>query len=136
MENWLDHLATKFARQFEPWSYWALSRAMDLFDFGRVGDTSQDPSNPPQVAKTLQLARALIIGVKEDLLFPVAQQQAIATLLTTAGITTDYIELSSPSGHDAFLTEAGLFTPVLSQFLNSLAHPTPTLNEARSAICA
>ena len=136
VENWLDHLATKFARQFEPWSYWALSRAMDLFDFGRVGDTSQDPSNPPQVAKTLQLARALIIGVKEDLLFPVAQQQAIATLLTTAGITTDYIELSSPSGHDAFLTEAGLFTPVLSQFLNSLAHPTPTLNEARSAICA
>ncbi len=47
VENWLDHLATKFARQFEPWSYWALSRAMDLFDFGRVGDTSQDPSNPP-----------------------------------------------------------------------------------------
>ena len=133
VESWLDHLANKFANQFEPWSYWALSRAMDLFDFGQVGELSAGPSDPARTAKTLRLTRALVIGVQEDLLFPVTQQQAIAALLTSADIATEYVELSSPSGHDAFLTEAALFTPVMRRFLNSLTRPTPTTIRPSSA---
>ena len=120
VENWLEHLAQKFVRQFDPWSYWYVSRAMDLFDFGAHG---ADPEVPGQVtnlrraAVRLRVERALVIGVQEDLLFPVEQQRTIASELKAAGIDTQYAELSSPYGHDAFLTEHALFAPLLAAFL-------------------
>jgi homoserine O-acetyltransferase len=111
VEGWLEHLAQKFARQFDPWSYWTLSRAMDLYDFG-------DPHGPQAAAAGLNLERALVIGVREDTLFRIDQQETLASVLAGAGIPTEYIKLSSPYGHDAFLTEVELFTPVLRTFLN------------------
>ena len=107
-------------RQFDPWSYWYVSRAMDLFDFGAHGADPAVPgqvTNPERAAALLQLERALVIGVQEDLLFPVEQQRTIDSVLRGAGIDTDYVELSSAYGHDAFLTEEQLFTPVLAGFL-------------------
>lgn len=138
VENWLEHLAQKFVRQFDPWSYWYVSRAMDLFDFGVHG---ADPEVPGQVtnlhraAVRLRVERALVIGVQEDLLFPVEQQRAVASELKAAGIDTQYAELSSPYGHDAFLTEHALFTPLLSAFFAApaaaSARPRP---ESRATI--
>ena len=135
VENWLEHLAQKFVRQFDPWAYWFVSRAMDLFDFGAHG---ADPTIPGQVsnieraAARLQLERALVIGVHEDRLFPIDQQRAIAGALKAAGIDTCYVELSSPYGHDAFLAEHALFTPALAAFLSGerVASSRPAL-EAR-----
>jgi homoserine acetyltransferase len=46
-------------------------------------------------------------------------------VLEAAGIRTDYVELASPYGHDAFLTEHRLFSPVLASFLDDLAATTP-----------
>jgi homoserine O-acetyltransferase len=125
VENWLEHLAQKFARSFEPWAYWTISRAMDLFDFGAHGavpggDATVHRHAAADIARAaarLRLERALVVGVTEDLLFPVAGQHALAATLTAAGIATEMVELSSPYGHDAFLTEAALFTPVLRGFL-------------------
>jgi homoserine O-acetyltransferase len=111
VESWLEHQANKFQRTFDPWSYWYLSRAMDLFDFGAHGG-----SNEAAAAK-LRLERALVIGVHEDTLFPITQQRAIADLLRDAGIDTEFVELSSQYGHDAFLVEERLFTPLLGRFL-------------------
>jgi homoserine O-acetyltransferase len=133
VENWLEHLAQKFVRQFDPWAYWTISRAMDLFDFGAHGATPQGDavvhahaaSDVARAAAYLRLERALVVGVEEDLLFPVAQQREIASVLRTAGIDTEYVELSSPYGHDAFLTEEPLFTPVLGGFLSAAAEPAP-----------
>ncbi len=125
VESWLEHVAQKFVKQFDPWSYWTISRAMDLFDFGAHG-TSPDgdavvhthaDSDVARAASFLKVERALVVGVKEDLLFPVEQQRTVASVLRAAGIDTGYVELSSPYGHDAFLTEEQLFTPVLGGFL-------------------
>ena len=125
VENWLEHLAQKFALQFDPWAYWYISRAMDLFDFGAHsvvagGDATvhrHSAADHERAAARLAVERALVIGVAEDLLFPVVQQRAVAATLRAAGVNTEYAELSSPYGHDAFLTEPGLFTPVLGGFL-------------------
>lgn len=117
VERWLDHLGDKFARSFDPWSYWHLSRAMDLFQFDRHGDTLLD------AARRLRLEEALVIGVTQDLLFPATQQREIAETLAAAGIATRHVELSSPAGHDAFLTETALFTPVIQDFLATSNRP-------------
>ena len=125
VENWLEHLAQKWEQQFNPWSYWYISRAMDLFDFAdhadveaRAGDGRRRQSEHlASAAKRLELEYALVIGVKQDVLFPLAQQRAIADLLRAASLETEFAQLTSPYGHDAFLTETALFTPVLRRFL-------------------
>ncbi len=133
VESWLEHLAQKFVRQFDPWAYWYISRAMDLFDFAAHGAAPEgdavvhrhDAADAARAASYLRLERTLIIGVQEDLLFPVNQQREIAGVLDAAGIQTDYVELASPYGHDAFLTETALFTPVLAGFLDELGIGLP-----------
>ena len=82
VESWLEHLAQKFVRQFDPWSYWTISRAMDLFDFGAFGVRPGEDglrhrgaTDTAAAARRLELERALVIGVREDLLFPVDQQR-------------------------------------------------------------
>jgi homoserine O-acetyltransferase len=123
VEHWLAHLADKFVAQFDPWAYWYLSRAMDLFDFGAHGkpaghSTEGDERTPLQrAARKLKLEHCLVIGVHEDSLFPLAQQREIAAVLAGAGIHTTLHELHSPYGHDAFLTETALFTPLLRDAL-------------------
>lgn len=112
VESWLEHLARKFVRTFDPWSYWYVSRAMDLYDFALHGGGDR-----ARAAARLKLERALVIGVHEDLLFPLEQQREMASTLSAAGIPTQFAELHSPYGHDAFLVEDALFTPLLGGFL-------------------
>ena len=124
VESWLEHQAQKFVRQFDPWAYWYVSRAMDLFDVGAhasTGGPRHEPSRAEadraQALAGLRVGRALVIGVREDLLFPIGQQRAVAAALRAAGVDTDFVELGSPYGHDAFLVERALFTPLLADFL-------------------
>ena len=124
VESWLEHQAQKFVRQFDPWSYWYVSRAMDLFDVaghaavgGPRHQQSQAEAQRLRALEGLRVGRALVIGVREDILFPISQQRAVAAALRTSGIDTEFVELSSPYGHDAFLVERDTFTPVLADFL-------------------
>lgn len=130
VESWLEHQANKFVRTFHPWSYWHLSRAMDLFEFGAHATNADEAQahateNRLRAAAKLKLERALVIGVKEDSPFPVAQQRAVAQLLADAGIETTFAELSSPYGHDAFLVEHAAFTPPIAALLDSVAPGAP-----------
>jgi homoserine O-acetyltransferase len=125
IESWLEHQANKFVRTFHPWSYWHLSRAMDLFEFGAHAAgadaaTAHATEHRARAAARLRLQRALVIGVREDLLFPVEQQRAVATLLRDVGIDTTFVELASPYGHDAFLVEERAFTAPIAGFLDKL----------------
>ena len=121
VESWLEHQANKFVRQFHPWSYWYLSRAMDLFDLAAHGG-----------ANAIRAERALVIGVHEDLLFPLDQQRALASALRDAGIPTEFVDLHSHYGHDAFLVEERLFRPLLAGFLDA-PQPAPPPHAAPSS---
>lgn len=137
VESWLDYQAAKFERVFDPGSYWVISRAMDLFEFGALQPVAAvaspaptlplDTGNAAQVsaartaaAARLRHERALVIGVHEDHLFPLDQQRQVAELVGAAGVPTKFLEMNSPHGHDAFLVEHEAFTQALRRFLNCL----------------
>ncbi len=118
VESWLEHQAEKFASRFDAWSYWYLSRAMDLFN---LAAHKRDASHAAGAAYGLKAERALVIGVHEDQLFPLYQQTDIAKMLEAEGVATEFVELSSPYGHDAFLVEDEMFAPLIRGFLDSAA---------------
>jgi homoserine acetyltransferase len=87
---------------------------MDLFSFPELERTLRATT-----PFTLGKGKALVIGVQEDQLFPIASQAEVAQKLAVEGIPTQFERLSSPYGHDAFLTERGLFEPILQSFLDT-----------------
>ena len=111
IEGYLESQAEKFAGSFDANCYLYLSRAMDRFNLAQHG---------PGVAEVLQRARleaALIIGVETDLLFPIGEQQDLATALRDAGVATSFSPLVCREGHDAFLVDTTAFTAPLRSFL-------------------
>ncbi|MEL6673477.1 MAG: homoserine O-acetyltransferase [Bacteroidota bacterium] len=115
-EKWDDFRASsyqryqgeKIARRFDAFAYWTLSKAMDSHDIGRGrGGAKAALGQIP--------ARALVIGVSSDLLFPVAEQKFLAEHLPQA----TYAEIDSIYGHDGFLVEMDQLNGILLDFLAS-----------------
>lgn len=107
VEAYLEYHARKFTGHFDANCYLYLSRAMDWFELD-TGET------PPWSA--LALKRALVVGVRSDVLFPLAQQREIAKGLREAGCEVDFHALDSIQGHDAFLVDKERFAPVMRAF--------------------
>jgi homoserine O-acetyltransferase len=112
IEKYLEYNAQKFINSFDPNSYLYLSRSMDLFDIAEHGSSISDGMSK------LQIARALVIGVTTDILFPSRQQREIAEVMRATGTDVDYVEIDSVNGHDAFLIDDEHFTPVVKKFLD------------------
>lgn len=115
IESYLEGHAQRFARSFDPNSYLYLSRASDWFDIAEYGNGKVSDG-----MLKIRIARALVIGVETDILFPLSQQQEIADGLHTAGAVVDFVPLDCPQGHDAFLVEVERFGAAIAQFLASL----------------
>lgn len=96
----------KLVRRFNAFSYHVLSRAMDSHDLGR---------GRGGVARALSKVHqpALIISLKTDQLFPVAEQSYLAQHMPNA----QHRVIDSIFGHDGFLTEGETIGPLLHQFL-------------------
>jgi homoserine O-acetyltransferase len=96
----------KLVQRFHAHSYWHLSKAMDSHNVGRGRGS---------VAEALAkiTAKALVIGISTDILFPVEEQKLIAEHIPNA----EYIEISSPYGHDGFLIEFATLTTILHEKL-------------------
>ncbi|MCP4877150.1 MAG: homoserine O-acetyltransferase [Gammaproteobacteria bacterium] len=112
IEKYLEYNAQKFIHSFDPNSYLYLSRSMDWFDIAEHGDSMDDGMSK------LQVARALVIGVTTDILFPARQQREIADLMRATDTEVDYVEIDSVNGHDAFLIDDEHFSPVVKKFLD------------------
>jgi len=113
IESYLEGHAQRFSAAFDPCCYVYLSRAMDWFDLTEYGGTMP-------ALKAVRAERALVIGVKTDLLFPPDQQLEIAEGLRGAGISTEFAELDSIQGHDAFLVDTERFAPRVARFFAHL----------------
>ena len=112
IENYLEYNAQKFINSFDPNSYLYLSRAMDWFDIAEHGESISDGMSK------LEVARALVVGVTTDILFPSRQQKEIADVMRATGTDVDYVEIDSVNGHDAFLIDDAHFSPVVRKFLD------------------
>ena len=119
VESYLGAHARKFVRNFDPNSYLYLSRASDWFDIAEHADKS----GPPSIAaglKKIEVERALVIGVSTDILFPLSQQQEVASGLSAGGAKVDFVPLDSPQGHDSFLVDIPRFGQAIARFLATL----------------
>ena len=115
VESYLEGHARRFVRRYDPNCYLYLSRSMDWFDLAE-----HSGGDVVAALAAIRLERALAIGANTDILFPVQQQEEIATGLAAGGARAQFVGLDSPQGHDAFLVDYASFGPVLGGFLAGL----------------
>ncbi len=115
VESYLEGHARRFVRRYDPNCYLYLSRAMDWFDIAEYagGDVLAGLAQ-------IRVERALALGARTDILFPVEQQEEIAEGLARGGADARFIDLESPQGHDAFLVDFARFGPAIGGFLAGL----------------
>jgi homoserine O-acetyltransferase len=99
----------KLAARFSPFSYYKLSLSMDSHDVGR-GRGGLESALERIRAKTL------VIGIETDMLFPLVEQQLLATLIPGAS----YHSIRSLYGHDGFLLEFGQIERLVRDFSSNL----------------
>jgi homoserine O-acetyltransferase len=114
IEAYLEQHAQKFVGAFDANSYLYLSRSMDLFDAAEHGG-----SIAAGLAR-VQCQDVLVVGVETDFLFPVDQQEEIASELRQGGRRVHFARLPSIQGHDSFLVDMDRFCPVVADFMGRL----------------
>ncbi|NCF73350.1 MAG: homoserine O-acetyltransferase [Gammaproteobacteria bacterium] len=113
VESYLENHAKKFSGAFDPNCYLYLSHASDLFDLAEYGGSLAAGF------KRLQLDRAMVVGVRTDILFPVEQQRELADGISSVCPDTRLVELDCIRGHDSFLVDMDAFRPVICEFFES-----------------
>jgi homoserine O-acetyltransferase/O-succinyltransferase len=124
VESYLEAHANKFIGTFDANCYLYLSRAMDLFDVADHGGSVEHG------LARVGASRALVIGVKTDLLFPISHQKRIADGLEDGKRDVTFHSLESIQGHDAFLVDMDRFRPILCDFFNCSMNQPGILREA------
>ncbi len=114
VERYLDYHGDKLVRRFDTNSYLIIGKAMDLHDVGRG-------RNGLANAMRRIAAPALVMGISSDILYPTYQQRQIHDLLIGAGTKSDYVEIESPHGHDAFLINLDQVAAPVRAFLDQLS---------------
>lgn len=102
--GYLDYQGEKFTRRFDLESYNALSKAMDLFNL-----------NDEQIEKIT--ARVSLVGISSDWLFPSSDVENLTERMKNLGIDAEYVEMISPDGHDAFLSDTRQMSNILKRVL-------------------
>lgn len=111
VNSYLEHQGRKLVERFDAGAYVTLTEALNRHDVGhgRGG-----------VARALaeSTVPTLVAGVDTDILYPFHQQEEMATHLGhSLGLRT----ISSPVGHDAFLTEKAQLADILKEFIAAAA---------------
>ncbi len=98
----------KLADRFNAFSYYTLTKTMDSHHVGRGRGGAE-------TALQLIKARALVIGIDSDVLFPLAEQQFLADHIPGASFSS----ISSHFGHDGFLLEFDTIQHRIERFVLS-----------------
>ncbi|MDO4928859.1 MAG: homoserine O-acetyltransferase [Corynebacterium sp.] len=107
VESYLDYQGYKLTKRFDAGSYVTLTDALNRHDIsrGRGG-----------LNRTLQTIQVpmMIVGVDTDILYPYHQQEHLSRNI---GKLLGMAKISSPVGHDAFLTESRQMARIIRHFL-------------------
>jgi homoserine O-acetyltransferase len=98
VESYIDFHGNRFTRRFDANSYIRLVEAMNSHDIGRDRGGVDD-------ALSRVTARALVLGIDSDRLFPIDGQHRIARGIRGALDGDRAVVISSDFGHDGFLIE-------------------------------
>ncbi len=104
--SYQNYQGEKLINRFNAYSYYYLTKAMDSHNVGR---------NRKSIVDALKLIKAntLVIGIENDLLFPISEQKYLADHIDGA----EFFTLHSDYGHDGFLIETNTLTHVIGNFI-------------------
>ncbi len=113
IESYLEHQAMRFNERFDANSYMYITKAMDYWDITAHHDSLA-------VAMQEWQKPTCIISFDSDWLYPTAESIKLADAVRENGGVVDCVELPSVAGHDAFLLEYRVQTPIIQQFLHGV----------------
>lgn len=128
VESYLYHQGDSFIKRFDPNTYLYVTKAIDYFDLAAGKSLIAGLSGVK--------AKALVVGVSSDWLYPSYQSQEIVSALSASNVKVSYGEIRSPYGHDAFLLEGGQINYILKSFFNHISSgdvmvtPVRTIDES------
>lgn len=105
-DSYQRYQGEKLVKRFSPYSYWTLSKAMDSHHIGRGRKSVRS------ALKAIS-ANTLVIGIRSDLLFPIAEQQFIAKNVKNGSFEL----IDSNYGHDGFLIEDQKISQLIKDFI-------------------
>ena len=111
VEGYLRYRGDSFVKRFDANSYLYITKAMDHFDIQK--------DKPLSSAFKGVDVRFLVIAFSSDWLYPSFQSKEIVKALKMNGIDVTFCEISSDSGHDAFLLEFAEETKLIGHFVNN-----------------
>ncbi|MDB4297262.1 alpha/beta fold hydrolase [Flavobacteriaceae bacterium] len=98
VESWLLHHGYKLENRFELKAYKMVNHLLSTLDI------TEGRGSFVEVAKTIK-AKVLQIGIDSDFFFAPEENIETHELLLQAGVVSEYKEIKSIHGHDAFLLE-------------------------------
>lgn len=102
--GYLDYQGTKFEQRFDAAAYNLISKMMDLFEIKNAFDNVGSIDNAAEI---------YLIGISTDWLFPAANVKRLAQRIGAI-----YVEMMSPDGHDAFLSDTAQTAEIIKKILN------------------
>jgi homoserine O-acetyltransferase len=109
VESYLQYQGESFVKRFDPNAYLYLTKALDRFDLL--------DNRPAQAVFGKVLARFLVVSFDSDWLYDSDQSRELVKLLKRSSVSTTYLNLTTPYGHDSFLIRNPEFSRVLNHFL-------------------
>ncbi len=112
VESYLEYNGNNFTKWFDPLSYLYITKAINIYDLSRGFDSLE------QALLNVQ-AEMYLISFREDMLFLSKEMKVIADKLAERKtLKSDYFEVDSDYGHDAFLVELDKFEDYVKKALH------------------
>lgn len=111
--GYLDYQSEIFKNRFDAETFKIISKAMDLFELSDA-----------EIRKIT--AETCFVGISSDWLFPSKDVRNLAERCAKNGVKSEFIEMISPDGHDAFLSDAPRMSEILEKVLATNRHENDT----------
>jgi homoserine O-acetyltransferase len=103
VESYLEYNGYNFTKWFDPLSYLYITKAINIYDLSRGFDSLEE-------AMMRIRSHLYLISFESDMLFIPEEMKVMADIMAKNRMTpTEYVEIPSDYGHDAFLVELDRF---------------------------
>lgn len=107
--GYLDYQSEIFKNRFDWETFKVISKAMDLFELANE-----------EIRRVK--AETYFVGISSDWLFPAADVKNLSERFARCAVKTNFIEMISPDGHDAFLSDTRQMNRILKGILAANDH--------------